>query len=73
MIVRTRPPANGSSEDGSSSLGGVLDEGRVLDVEDADITSGTKVVSLVVDEDVAAEVAGAASADLVSLVLVPAK
>lgn len=69
QIVRTISPG---TEDDSLSLGTVLDEGRVLEVSDRDVTDGTVVVSLVVDEDVAAEVAGAASAELVSLVLVPA-
>jgi Flp pilus assembly protein CpaB len=71
-IVRTTPPASSASDEGIGSLGTVLDEARVLDVVQEDVTSGTRVVSLVVDEEVAAEVAGAASAELVSLVLVPA-
>lgn len=69
LIVRTiQPGAEGEVE----SLGTVLDEGRVFDIGDPDVASGEVVVSLVVDEEIAPEVAGAASAALVSLVLVPA-
>jgi hypothetical protein len=70
-IVRTIPPGSSSSDRESGSLGTVLDEGTVYSIGDGDLANGTKVVSLVVDEDVAAEVAGAASADAVSLVLLP--
>lgn len=69
LIVRTTTPGTESDD---TPLGSVLDEGRVKDIGDRDVASGSLVVSLVVDEDVAPEVAGAASAELVSLVLVPA-
>lgn len=70
LIVRTVTPGTEAQEE---SLGTVLDEGIVRDVGDRDISSGAVVVSVVVDEEIAAEVAGAASAELISLVLVPAE
>jgi hypothetical protein len=72
-IIRTSPPAASSSDGEVSSLGSVIDDGRVLDVGDRDLTNGSVVVSLVVSDDVAAEVAGAAGAELVSLVRVPTR
>lgn len=69
LIVRTFTP--GTDVEGES-LGTVLEEGRVHDIGDRDVANGSVIVSLVVDEEVAPDVAGAASAELVSLVLVPA-
>lgn len=62
----TQPTAD-AAEDGA--LGRVMAEGEVFAIEPAAQGAGV-LVSLIVDEDVPADIAGAAAADRVSLVLV---
>ena len=59
-------------DDPRGSLAFVLGEGRVFEIGDRDLTNGTVVVSVVVDDDIAPEVAGASHAELLDLALVPA-
>lgn len=89
LIVQTQPPSASASlapataategdDDEESApappaLGAVIAEGRVFGLGDRDPNTGSIVVSLIVPERLAATVAGAAGADLVSLVLVPAE
>lgn len=78
-VVLTSPagsPAEGSAGTGgggTASLGQVVAEGRVFEVEQLADASSTVVVSLVVPEERAPTIAGASAAERVSLVLVPAR
>lgn len=71
VVATTLPGASTQdSTAGDGALGRVIADGEVFGVEPlADGAAGV-LVSLVVDEDVAPEIAGAAAADRVSLVLV---
>lgn len=77
-VVLTAPAgspaeAPGTGSGGTASLGQVVAEGRVFEVEPLADASSTVVVSLVVDEGQAPTIAGASAAKRVSLVLVPGR
>ncbi|MBW3643374.1 MAG: hypothetical protein KY447_10715 [Actinobacteria bacterium] len=78
-VVLTAPAGSPAEAPGGArggapaSLGQVVAEGRVFEVEQLADASGTVVVSLVVDEELAPTIAGASAAKRVSLVLVPAR
>lgn len=71
LVVRTAVPSD-SEDAGDDDIGRVLTEAIVFEASDEDISTGEVTVSIVVDEERAAAVAGAAAAGLVSLVLIPA-
>lgn len=72
VVVDTTPPdVSAPAADGTATPAAPLGEGRVLSIVDTDDDQGARLVSLVVDEEVAGAITAAAANGTARLYLVP--